>query len=133
MKFGLGISLLLAASAFSQTANPRRFMATEVHQVDSVAHLRGHVVMKVRSAVIYAKDAAFDGHEYTIAVHGDSRVSLLPVRAQPDNDRQRLSEGDPSGWSSDLSSRRRGDADAGCADLCRRCGHRRQYRHHHHS
>jgi hypothetical protein len=84
MKYRFGLALLTTAAALSQTVNPLRFSASELHQEGNVTHLRGHVVMKVMSAIIYAEDADFDSHEYTITVRGDCRVDLLPVRAQPD-------------------------------------------------
>jgi hypothetical protein len=40
--------------------------------------------MRFLSAVIHAEDAEFDSHRYEIAIQGDSCVSLLNVRAQPD-------------------------------------------------
>jgi hypothetical protein len=86
VKYRIGLSLLAAVSALGQTPNPQGFTAAEVHEEGLVAHLRDSVVMRVMSAVIYAEDASFDGHEYTIAVRGNARVSILNVRAQPDGD-----------------------------------------------
>jgi hypothetical protein len=86
MKYGIGVFLLFAISALSQTVNPKRFTATQTRQDGPVAHLHGKVVMRVMSAVIKAEDAAFDCYRYEIAVHGDSLVNLLDVWAQPDGD-----------------------------------------------
>jgi hypothetical protein len=86
MKFSIGLFLLAAFSALSQTANPRRFTASQVRQEGAIAHLRGSVVMRVMGVVIDAEDADFDSGRYEIAIRGDSRVSLLNVVAQPDYD-----------------------------------------------
>jgi hypothetical protein len=81
MKALLGL-LVLATLAFGQTANPRRFTATEIRC--DVAQLRGNVLMKTLSAIIHAESADFDARQFIITVHGDSRWDLLPVRSQPD-------------------------------------------------
>jgi len=86
VKIGIGLFLLAAISALSQTANPQRFTAIEIRQDGAIAHLHGSAVMRVMSAVIHAEDAEFDTHRYEIAIHGDSHVSLLNVWAQPDGD-----------------------------------------------
>src|SRR5579871_3615893 len=47
-------------------------------------NLRGDVAMRIMTAVINVGSADFDSHLYEILLHGDSRVRLLDVRAQPD-------------------------------------------------
>jgi hypothetical protein len=95
VRFGIGLFLLAAVSALSQTASPRRFTALHVRQEGEICHLHGNVVMRVTSAVIHAEDAEFDGKRYEIAIHGDSRVTLANVWAQPDEGLVRQPPTDP--------------------------------------
>ena len=69
-----------------RTANPERFMATDVRPDGDITHLRGNVLMKTQSAIIHAEDADFDARQYSITIRGDSQWDVLPVHYLDPND-----------------------------------------------
>jgi lipopolysaccharide export system protein LptA len=82
--------LLVAACVAAQTANPartlnpKRFSATEIRQDGDVAHLRGSVVVKIGSLIVSAEDADFNVRQWTLKTHGDARLAVQPVLADPE-------------------------------------------------
>jgi hypothetical protein len=84
MRILIGI-LAIATTAFGQTANnprtanPKRFMATDVHADGDITRLRGSVLMKTQSAIIHAEDADLNARQYSVTIRGDSQWEILPV------------------------------------------------------
>jgi hypothetical protein len=84
--------LAIATLAFGQTANsartanPERFMASDVRNDGDMTHLRGNVLMKTQSAIIHGEDADFDARRYSITIRGDSQWDILPVHYLDPND-----------------------------------------------
>jgi len=91
MRILIGL-LAIATLAFGQTAtdsrtaNPQRFVATDVRADGDITHLRGDVVMKTPSAIIHAEDADFNSRPYSITIRGDSQWTIRPVHYLDPND-----------------------------------------------
>jgi hypothetical protein len=92
-------------AAISRTANPGalnplRFSAAEIRRDGDIWRLHGHVVVKFAgSLIVYTEDADYGscalcpalpgvapalGPQHALTTHGDARLAVQPVRAQPD-------------------------------------------------
>jgi hypothetical protein len=84
------------SQAAANTLNSLRFSAAEIEREGSIWHLHGNVVAKLASSVIvYAEDAEYTEQQYSMAILGEARMAVQPVRAVPDllvpiTDSQRL-------------------------------------------